>query len=127
MSAERLGPLPREYSTFTDASHHARTHEDLKNGRNWAYAHNSPDQAAGLLTNIQQQEEQKRIRFVFDNHGITFHPPEVTWPKSRLQAIVSLCNFQIERVKHDVDDLVKHLSQGKIYNHGEYIIGETFP
>jgi hypothetical protein len=127
MSAERLGPLPGDYSTFPNDPDHARTHEDLKNGRNWAYAHNSPDQAAGLLANTQQQEEQKRIRFVLDSHGITFNPPEVTWPKSRLHAIVSLCRFQIEHVMRDVYDLVKHLGEGKIYKHGEYIIGETFP
>jgi hypothetical protein len=127
MSAERLGPLPADYSTFPNAPDHARTHEDMKSGRNWVYAHNSPDQAAGLLTNTQQQEEQKRIRFVLDSHEITFHPPEVTWPKSRLHAIVSLCRFQIEHVMRDVYDLVKNLGEGKIYNHGEYIIGETFP
>jgi hypothetical protein len=112
---------------FTKDPDHARTHEDLKNGRNWAYAHNSPDQAAGLLVNAQQQEEQKRIRFVLHGRGITFNPPEVTWPKSRLHAIVSLCRFQIDRVMRDVHDLVKHLGEGKRYEHGEYIIGETFP
>jgi hypothetical protein len=127
MSAERLGQLPADYSMFTKDPDHARTHEDLKNGRNWAYAHNSPDQAAGLLVNAQQQEEQKRIRFVLHGRGITFNPPEVTWPKSRLHAIVSLCRFQIDRVMRDVHDLVKHLGEGKRYEHGEYIIGETFP
>jgi len=127
MSAERLGRLPAGYGTFSNNPDHAGTHEDLKNGRNWACAHNSPDQAAGLLANTQQQEEQKRIRFVFDGQRITFHPPEVTWPKSRLHAIVSLCRFQIEHVERDVDDLLKNLCEGKTYKQGEYIIGETFP
>ena len=127
MSAAGLGPLPADYSTFPNNPDHARTHEDLKNGRNWAYAHNSPDQAAGLLAIPQEQEEHKKIRFIFDSHGITFLPAEVTWPKSRLPAIVSLCQFQIEHVKRDVHDLVKHLGEGKTYKAGEYIIGETFP
>lgn len=127
MSAERLGPLPPDYISFPDNPNHARTHEDLKNGRNWAYAHNSPAQAAGLLASTQQQEEQKRIRFVFHDCGITFNPPEITWPKSRLQAIISLCQFQIEHVMRDIFDLVKYLGDGKTYGHGEYIIGETFP
>src|SRR5437867_6935430 len=48
MRADRLGPLPAGYSEFPNEAGHAGTHEDLKNGRNWAYAHNSPDQAAGL-------------------------------------------------------------------------------
>jgi hypothetical protein len=127
MSAERLGSLSANYRTFPDNPDHARTHEDLMNGRNWAYAHYSPEQAAGLLANTRQQEEQKKIRFVLHSHGITFHPPEINWPKSRLPAIVSLCRFQIEHVKRDCDDLVKHLTKSKIYKHGEYIIGETFP
>ena len=127
MSAEGLGPLPEDYSTFPNGTEHAKTHEDLKNGRNWAYAHNSRDQTAGLLKNTQQQKEQKRIRFVFDSQGITFNPPEVTWPKSRLHAIVSLCRFQIEHVMRDVHNLVAHLGEGKTYDPGEYIIGETFP
>jgi hypothetical protein len=127
MSAECLGPLPAGYSTFPNAPDHARTHEDLKNGRNWAYAHNSPDQAAGLLANTQEQEEQKRIRFFLDSRGITGHPPEVTWPKSHLPAIVSLCRFQIHHVKRDVDDLLKHFGKAKKYKPGEFIIGENFP
>ena len=127
LSAEQLGALPADYSTFPNDSDHARTHEDLKNGRNWACAHNSPRQAAGLLANIRQQEEQTRIRFVIDSRGITFNPPEVTWPKSRLHAIVSLSRFQAKRTKSDIFKLLKHLSKGNCYKHGEYIIGETFP
>src|SRR6266404_8270281 len=127
MSAECLGRLPAGYSGFPNHAEHGKTHKDLEKGRNWIDAHYSPVQAAGLLSNIQQQEEQKRIRFVFDSEGITFNPPEVTWPKSRLHAIVALCRFQIERIERDVHDLVEHLGEGKIYKHGEYIIGETFP
>jgi hypothetical protein len=33
MSAEQIGPLPSDYSTFPHNPEHAQTHEDLKNGR----------------------------------------------------------------------------------------------
>ena len=127
MSSQRLGPLLPTYTTFPTETDHAKTHENLKNGRNWAYAHNSPDQAAGLLADEKQKEEQKRIRFIFRSDGIMFCPPEVTWPKARLHAIVCLCEFQIERIKLDVHRRIERLGQGKSYKFGEYIIGETFP
>src|SRR5436190_9264646 len=127
MSSEGLGPIPSKYSEFPLNTEYACTHEDLKNGRNWAYAHNSPQQAAGLLANEQEREEQTRIRFEFHEHGLTFSPPEVTWPKSRLPAIAALCGFQIDRVAPDVDGLLRNLAGSKFYEYGEYIIGETFP
>ncbi len=127
MSADDLGSLPSDYSTFPHNPEHAQTHRDLKNGRNWAYAHNSPSQAAGLLADARRQEEQKKIRVVVRSSGLSFNPPEVTWPKSRLHAIALLCRFQIERVERELSDLVEHLRAGKHYDDGEYIIGETFP
>jgi hypothetical protein len=127
MSAEQIGPLPSVYNTFPQNPEHAQTHQDLKNGRNWAYAHNSPAQAAGLLADARRQEEQKKIRLVVHSEGISFNPPEVTWPKSRVHAIVRLCHFQIERVERELSELIKNLSGDKTYEDGEYIVGETFP
>ncbi len=127
VSSARLGPLPREYSTFPADTPHARTHDSLRNGRNWVHAHYSPDEASVLLTDEKQREEQKKIRFIFQPDGIMFCPPEVTWPKSRLHAIVSLCEFQIQRIKVDVHSRIERLGDGKVYRYGEYIIGETFP
>src|SRR5262249_7253019 len=127
VSAEQIGPLPSGYSTFPPNTEHARTHEDLKNGRNWAYAYNSPAQAAGLLADVRRQEEQKKIRLVVHSSGISFNPPEVTWPKSRLHAIVRLCHFQMHRVERELSEVFKHLRGDKTYEDGEYILGETFP
>jgi hypothetical protein len=127
MSAEGLGPLPKSYEEFPSDTAYAKTHADLKNGRNWAYAHNSPQQAAGLLQNEKEKEEHQRIRFSFNQNGITFSPPEVTWSKSRLGAIAQLATFQIQRIMEDVHPLMKNLASGKSYDHGIYILGETFP
>jgi hypothetical protein len=125
--SSELGPLSSKYTTFPSESGHARTHQDLKNGRNWAYAHNSPHQAASLLVDEKQREEQTRIRFIVSSAGVTFHPPDITWPKARLHAVVSICQFQIERLDRDVRGLMDDLGKGRSYKHGEYIIGETFP
>ena len=124
--AERLGILPPKYSAFPDGEH-ARTHEDLKNGRNSVYAHYSPDEAAGFFKDEQRQREQKRIRFVIHKNGVKFIPPQVSWAKSRLPAIVSLCKFQIDRLEADIRDQIDRLTEGKKYEDGEYILGETFP
>lgn len=127
MSGDNLGSLPPDYSTFPNNPEHAKTHKDLKNGRNWAFAHSSPSQAAGLLADARRQEEQTKIRLIVSSGGLSFNPPEVTWLKSRLHAIVLLCRFQIEHVERELSNLVKHLCAGKHYDDGEYIIGETFP
>ena len=127
MSAEQIGPLPSDYSTFQHNPEHAQTHEDLKNGRNWAYAHNSPAQAAGLLADARRQERQRRFALVVHSSGISFNPPEVTSARARLHAIVLLCRFQIERVERELSDLIEQFRAGKNYEDGEYIIGETFP
>jgi hypothetical protein len=91
------------------------------------HAHYSPDEASALLADEKQREEQKKIRFIFRPDGIMFCPPEITWPKSRLHAIVSLCEFQIQRIKADVHSRIERLGSGKIYRYGEYVIGEAFP
>jgi hypothetical protein len=122
-----LGVLSPKYTTFPDRTDFAKTHQDLKDGRNWAYAHNSPDQAAGLLIDEKQREEQRRVRFILGPTGIACQPPIIAWPKARLPAIAAICQFQIERIKPDVFALIDHLGAGRNYELGEYIIGETFP
>jgi hypothetical protein len=127
MSADRLGQLFKGYSTFLNEPEHARTHKDLEDGRNRAYAHNSPHQAAALLADESQRKNQTKLRLVVTPNGISCVPPELTWRKARLPAIVALCNFQIARIRDETEKLVRHLGGDRTYANGEYIIGETFP
>ena len=127
MSSEGLGPLPISFSRFPDEPEHARTHRDLEDGRNWAYAHNSPHQAGALLADESQRNSQTKVRLIVAPTGISCVPPEVTWRKARLPAIISLCNFQIKRIRTATEKLVTHLGGNRMYADGEYIIGETFP
>lgn len=127
-NAHMLGKLGPKYSEFPTGSEHARTHKDLRAGRDPIFAHYSPTQAAEYLTDPLQRQEQKRLRFRVDGNGnISFRPPQISWPKENMPFIISLCNFQIGRLQKEIISLMVTLSAGEVYPPGEYILGETFP
>jgi hypothetical protein len=127
MSSAGLGPLSPKYEDFPADSDHLRTHSDLKKGRNTAYAHYSPGQAATLLTDSKAQAEQLRLRIRISGDSVFFSPPEVVWSRERLPAIIGLCKYQEQRTQEEIRGLVRHWRAGKDYPDGEYIVGESFP
>jgi hypothetical protein len=126
VQGDGLTGLP-EYEKFPANPEYVVLHEELKNGRNKVFAHHSETDSHSLLPK-ELQEDAKRIRLHFDDSGVLtgYVLKPISWNRSRLHAIASLCRFQKERIDAEASGLVEHLREGRFYR-GEVIIGESFP
>lgn len=125
--ADGLGLLPQEYSAFPLDSLHVQTHNDLKNGRDSAFAHYAPEQAAKLFSDPARQEVQKKMLILVKDGNFSYSSPAVTWAKERLSAIEDLALFQTERARAEAAKLLLHLAEGKKIADGTYTLDESFP
>ena len=125
--ADGLGLLPQFFSTFPPGSPHAQTHKDLEDGRDGAFAHYTPEQAAKLLPDVVRQDIQKKIQILVRGGEFGYRAPAVTWARDRLQTIDALALFQAERARAEAAKLFAHLAEGKKFPDGDYVLDETFP
>lgn len=125
--ADGLGLLPKDFSSFPPGSPHAQTHKDLEDGRDGAFAHYAPEQAARLFPDAARQEIQKKVRIWVRGGEFGYQSPAVTWAKDRLPAIEDLSLFQANRASAEAAKIFAHLAQGKTYADGDYILDESFP
>lgn len=125
--ADGLGLLPPEFSVFPSGSLHAQTHKDLEDGRDGAFAHYAPEQAARLLPDITRQELQNKVRILVRAGEFRYQTPAVVWAKERLPAIEELAEFQANRVRLAAAKLFTHLANGRTYLDGDYVLDESFP
>src|SRR4051812_32291330 len=51
VKSAKLGALPPKFSKFPNGSEHKKVHEDLRNARNWFFAHRDMVNAPSLLSN----------------------------------------------------------------------------
>ena len=70
----------------------------------------------------------KDIELHFDHNGNPerYVVNSIHWNRSRLHAIISLCQFQAQRIMDDAMSLMKNMAKGKTYR-GKHILGKTFP
>lgn len=126
MSGDGVGPLPTKYEQFPHADFQG-IHDDLKAGRNWAFAHNDPANAATLLPLEKQVgHQQLLIKIRFDGTWVTA-TPQIIWEPKRLKALKAVCGFQKGRLFTELNQTVDVLRGSAKYPPGEYVIGESFP
>jgi len=94
MRSDGLGPLPRKFQEFPDAVGHQKTHEDLKNGRDWYYAHRDMLKAPNLLSNPDKRAGFEDITLHVEESGISF---SINEQAGRLPAFLAFEIFAITK------------------------------
>ena len=125
--AEGLGPLPSQFSEFPADSPFALVHADLLESRNRIYAHR--DLLSVHILSASTAEETVRVEVDLQPDGFTVFATEPQWPKSRVNSLIELCEFQRTRLKDELHKKLVSLCTvgGKTYKAGHYTLGVDFP
>ena len=127
MRSDGLGPLPRKFQEFPGAVGHQKTHEDLKNGRDWYYAHRDMLKAPNLLSNPDKRAGFEDITLHVEESGISFSINEQSWSITSVSRVRNLCDYQKSRIDKDLVALINALRSGKHLKIGQYVLGRDFP
>ncbi len=127
MHNDGLGSLPKKFSTFPSAPGHEKTHKNLKNCRDWYYAHRDMLKAKNLLTDPERRKGFEDVTLHVEETGISFSVNEQTWSISSVSRVRNLCDYQKSRIDDDAMALVKILRKGKALQLGKYLLGRDFP
>lgn len=127
ISSNGLGPLPNEFSKFTDTQL-SKTHRDLISSRHSVHAHYSPDEAAEFLETEEMRDRQRKVEVHFNKRGdLNIVIPSITWQEARLSRIADLVQFQVDRLLKAGLPIIQDLASGKRWPAGVYVLGESFP
>jgi len=127
MRADGLGPLPAKFQTFPAAEGYQKTHNDLKNGRDWYYAHRDMLKAPNLLSNRDRRARFEDVTLHVEESGISFSINEQSWSIGSVSRVRNLCDYQKARIDKDIEELFNTLRRGKRLAVGKYVLGRDFP
>jgi hypothetical protein len=124
--ADGLGPLPEFFTRFPTANLRA-AHAKLIDARNQVYAHR--DARAHLFKNDKGQTVAYPVEVTIEGDAFLFRTRMVDIPDARLPMIRKLIEFQVKRLRDDLDgklalivDFTKGYKRGTIY-----WLGDDFP
>lgn len=126
-SAEGLGPLPDSYSFFPDDKLET-AHKKIIEARNMFYAHQDISHSK-KLTKSKIVPVQVLVNLKPTLDGFIFTPILVELSHRRIQDIINLIKFQLERLIEDLSIKNKIITDfGKSYNlETTYELGVDFP
>lgn len=127
MRNDGLGELPARFSQFPGAPGHQKTHLDLKNCRDWYYAHRDMIKAATLLVDPVRRKGFEDVTMLFEKSGISFSVNEQSWDISSVRRVHNLCSYQKSRIDKEALALVDILRNGRQLQYRDYVIGRDFP
>jgi hypothetical protein len=127
MRSDGLGELPSQFSQFPGAPGHQKTHLDLKNCRDWYYAHRDMIRAPTLLVDPDKRSGFEDVIMHFEESGISFSVNEQSWSLSSVLRVRNLCYYQKSRIDKEALALVDVLRNGREFRFGDYVIGRDFP
>ena len=127
MRNDGLGELPSRFSKFPGATGHQKTHVDLKNCRDWFYAHRDMIKAPTLLADPDRRKGFEDVILHFADSGISFSVNEQSWSFSSVARVRNLCSYQKSRIDTEVLMLVDTLRGGKEFPIKDYVLGRDFP
>jgi hypothetical protein len=113
MRNDGLGDLSSRFSRFPGASGHQKTHVDLKNCRDWYYAHRDMIKAPTLLADPQRRSGFEDVTLHVAESGISFSVNEQSWSFSSVSRVRSLCSYQKSRIDKEVLALLEVLKKGR--------------
>ncbi len=121
-----LGPLSGRYAAFDDPDQKS-LHNDLMNGRHWLFAHRDVLNASKLVDPTDGIPIGEIDVVLEPGKGPRFLSPTPVIQPGRLEAISALCATQEERIRKDVNETIRLLTQGKRFKPGRYRLGGNFP
>jgi len=127
MRNDGLGALPPKFSEFPGARGHEKTHVDLKNCRDWYYAHRDMIKAPTLLADPGRRDGFEDVTLHFVQSGVSFSVNEQSWSFDSILRVRNLCSYQKSRIDKEALALIETLRQGKHFPYGDYVIGRDFP
>lgn len=121
-----LGPLPNFFTQFPSANLQT-AHAKLIEARNQLYAHR--DARAHLFKNAKGQTVAYPVEVTIEGEAFLFRTRMVDIPDARLPTITELIQFQMKRLKDDLDGkLALMVDFSKGYKRGVvYWLGDDFP
>lgn len=127
MRSDGLGPLPRRFHKFPNAPGYEKTHNDLKNGRDWYYAHRDALRAARLLLDPTRRKGFEDVILHVEETGVSFSLNEQSWSIDSVHRVRNLCDYQKSRIDKEMIGLLNALRNGRYLAVGNYILGRDFP
>jgi hypothetical protein len=124
--SDGLGSLPKRFSEFPAAPGHRKTHIDLKNCRDWYYAHRDMIRCSTLLVDPVRRRSFEDVTLHFTQPGISFSVNEQSWDFGSILRVRNLCHYQKSRIDKEARELVKVLRGGKHYPK-DVVLGRDFP
>ena len=127
MRNDGLGQLPTKFSKFPGARGHEKTHVDLKNSRDWYYAHRDTIKAPTLHADPGRRSGFEDVTLHFAQSGVSFSVNEQSWSLDSILRVRNLCSYQKSRIDKEALALIEALRQGKHLPYGDYLLGRDFP
>jgi hypothetical protein len=123
--SDGLGPLPQMFTQFQDNTLQ-ETHIQMLESRHKLYAHQDVLSASSLATDDGRIAFDMTIEFDGSNR-YSLMPGNIEVSPNTLPAIVSLCEFQRNRITKEIKDSWPALTASKTYTKGKYKLGVNFP
>ena len=123
MSSGGLGPLPRVFTNFSANERHARVHANLKNLRNWFYAHRDMLNIPTLFADSASGDRFDEITFHLDRDGTySFSTNQLSWDIEGVHRVRDLCRFQRNRADKLADKILHELFSSVPLAPGAYVL-----
>jgi hypothetical protein len=127
MSSGGLGPLPRLFTNFSANERHARVHADMKNLRNWFYAHRDMLNIPTLFTDSASGDRFDELTFHLDrDRTYSFSTHQLSWDIEGVQRVRDLCRFQRNRADRLADKILHQLFASVPLAPGAYVLDDEF-
>ncbi len=122
-----LSAISSQFRTFR-GKRQQQLHEVLLDARKTIYAHHDLSRQGERLPSKLRKEDFQKIELEVAESGDTeWVVTRAILPETYLRDIVSLCQFQIDRIHVASDNMLAHFCRDKAYSPGRYIVGEGFP
>jgi hypothetical protein len=127
MRSDGVRKVTGKFSEFPHAPGHAKTHKDLKNCRDWYYAHRDMINLRRFLPSRTGELVFEEVTLHLEASGISFSVHEQSWSFDSIRRVRNLCYYQKSQLDKEALGLVDTLRRDQVYSFGDYVLGRDFP